>query len=181
MRKKYDCIFLDRDGTINLDTGYISRLQDFKFFDFAIEALDMLKILTDNFIIITNQSGVARGLIFERDLIKINQFIFKKFLKNSLQLLDIYYCIDHPNNVSGRRKPGVDMFVEASKDYNLNLSKCLMIGDSKTDILPAKTLGMESMLVLSGLGEKYKNSFDENEKPDYISKDLLIGAIDLVK
>ena len=46
MRKKYDCIFLDRDGTINLDTGYISGLQDFKFFDFAIEALDMLKILT---------------------------------------------------------------------------------------------------------------------------------------
>ena len=56
-----------------------------------------------------------------------------------------------------------------------------MIGDSKTDISPAKILGMESMLVLSGKGEKYKNSFQEQEKPDYISKNLLYGAIELIK
>jgi ribonucleotide monophosphatase NagD (HAD superfamily) len=55
-----------------------------------------------------------------------------------------------------------------------------MIGDSKTDILPAKVLGMESMLVLSGEGEKYKNSFYEKEKPDYISKNLMFGAIELI-
>ena len=113
MRKKYDCIFLDRDGTINIDPGYISKLQDFKFFDFAFAALDMLKTLTNNFIIITNQSGVSRGLILEKDLIKINEYIFEEFSKNNLELLDIYYCTDHPDNSSDRRKPGVGMFVEA--------------------------------------------------------------------
>ena len=181
MSKKYDCIFLDRDGTINTDPGYISKLQDFKFFDFAVAALDMLKTLTTNFIIITNQSGVSRGLIFEKDLKKINEYIFKEFSKNNLQLLDIYYCTDHPDNSSGRRKPGVEMFVEASDKYGLDLSRCLMIGDSKTDILPAKILGMESMLVLSGEGEKYENSFYEEERPDYISKNLMFGALELIK
>lgn len=180
MSKKYDCIFLDRDGTINTDPGYISKLQNFKFFDFSIAALDRLKTLTNNFIIITNQSGVSRGLILEKDLIKINEYIFEEFSKNDLELLDIYYCTDHPDNSSGRRKPGVEMFVEASDKYCLDLSKCLMIGDSRTDILPAKILGMESMLVLSGRGEEYKNSFNEEEKPDYISKNLMFGAIDLI-
>lgn len=181
MNKKYDCIFLDRDGTINIDPGYISKLQDFKFFDFAFAALNMLKTLTTNFIIITNQSGVSRGLILEKDLKKINEYIFKEFSKNNLQLLDIYYCTDHPDNSSGRRKPGVEMFVEASDKYSLDLSRCLMIGDSKTDILPAKILGMESMLVLSGEGEKYENSFYEKERPDYISKNLMFGALELIK
>ena len=180
MSKKYDCIFLDRDGTINTDPGYISKLQDFKFFDFAVAALDMLKTLTNNFIIISNQSGVARGLILEQDLIEINEYIFEEFLKNNLELLDIYYCFDHPDNSSDRRKPGVEMFVEASNQYCLDLSRCLMIGDSKTDILPAKVLGMESMLVLSGEGKKYKNSFHEKEKPDYITKNLMFGAIELI-
>ena len=154
---------------------------DFKFFDFAVTALDMLKTLTNNFIIITNQSGVSRGLILEADLIKINDYIFEEFSKNNLGLLDIYYCIDHPDNSSGRRKPGVEMFVEASDKYCLDLSRCLMIGDSKTDILPAKILGMESMLVLSGEGEKYKNSFYEEEKPDSSFKNLMLGAIELIK
>ena len=181
MSKKYDCIFLDRDGTINIDPGYISRLQDFKFFDFAVPALEMLKTLTNNLIIMTNQSGVSRGLILEKDLIKINKFIFEKFSKNNLGLLDIYYCTDHPNVLSNRRKPGIEMFVEASEKYCIDLSRCLMIGDSKTDILPAKVLGMESMLVLSGEGKKYKNSFNEEEKPDYIYKNLMFGAIELIK
>ena len=73
------------------------------------------------------------------------------------------------------------MFIEASGEYCLDLSRCLMIGDSKTDIIPAKILGMDSMLVLSGEGEKHKNSFEQEEKPDYISKNLLFGAIELIK
>lgn len=180
MSKKYDCIFLDRDGTIDTYPRYISKLQDFIFFDFAVTDLNMLKTLTSNFIIISNQSGVARGLILEEDLIKINEYSFEEFSKNNLELLDIYYFFDHPDNSSDRKKPGVDMFVEASNQYCLDLSRCLMIGESKTDILPAKILGMESMLVLSREGKKYKNNFHEKEKPDYISKNLMFGAIELI-
>ena len=66
--KKYDTIFLDRDGTINFDPGYISSLDDFKFYDFTLKALKNLKKITKQFCIITNQSGVARGIIDPDDL-----------------------------------------------------------------------------------------------------------------
>ena len=82
MDKKYDCIFLDRDGTINIDPGYISDVKDFKFYDYAFDALRVLSKLSANFIIITNQSGVARGIIKESNLIEINEFIFKSFVEN---------------------------------------------------------------------------------------------------
>ena len=181
MDKKYDCIFLDRDGTINIDPGYISDVKNFKFYDYAFDALRVLSKLSANFIIITNQSGVARGIIKESNLVDINKFVFKNFAKNNINLLDIYFCTDHPENATSRRKPGVGMFLEASNDFNIQLSNCLMIGDASSDILPAVTLGMDSMLVLSGRGRTFIESFDEDSKPDYIAENLLIGARKLVK
>ena len=86
---KYDCIFFDRDGTINHDPGYISKLKDFIFFEFTISALNLLASITNKFIIITNQSGVSRGLIKENDLLIINDFIMNEFKKNKLPLLKI--------------------------------------------------------------------------------------------
>ena len=71
MVSKYDCVFLDRDGTINFDTGYIPSVKDLKFYDYTFKALRLLKSLTKSFIIITNQSGVSRGLIKEKKLIEI--------------------------------------------------------------------------------------------------------------
>ena len=77
MSARYECIFLDRDGTINIDPGYISKVEDFEFYDYTFNALELLSSLTKYFIIITNQSGVSRGLIEEKELIKINNFNFK--------------------------------------------------------------------------------------------------------
>ena len=178
---KYDCIFFDRDGTINYDPGYISKLRYFKFFDFAIEAMGMLAKVSDKFIMVTNQSGVSRGLIKQKDLLKINDFIISEFKNNNVPLLKIYYCIDHPDFASERRKPGVGMFLEASKEFDLNLSNCLMIGDSISDIEPAITLGMDSMLVLTGNGENDQHSFVHNKRPKYIMENILAGAMFLNK
>ena len=152
---KYDCIFFDRDATINHDPGYISKLKDFIFFEFTISALNLLASITNKFIIITNQSGVSRGRIKENDLLIINDFIMNELKKNKLPLLNIYYCTDHPDHATNRRKPGSGMFLEAARDYNIDLSNCLMIGDSISDIQPANNLGMESMLVLTGNGESH--------------------------
>ena len=109
--RKYDCIFFDRDGTINHDPGYISKLKDFIFFEFTISALKLLVSITNKFIIITNQSGVSRGLIKENDLLRINDFIMNELKKNKLPLLKIYYCTDHPDHATDRRKPGSGMFL----------------------------------------------------------------------
>ena len=181
MDKKYDCIFLDRDGTINIDPGYISDVKDFKFYDYTFDALRTLRKLSANFIIITNQSGVARGIIKESNLIDINKFIFKNFAENNINLLNIYFCADHPEDATSRRKPGLGMFIEASNDFNIQLSNCLMIGDSLSDILPAVALEMDSMLVLSGKGKTFIESFDKDFKPSYFAENLLAGARELVK
>ena len=181
MNSKYDCIFLDRDGTINIDPGYISSVKDLKFYDNTFEALRLLKSLTKSFIIITNQSGVSRGIIEEDKLIEINSFIYSKFLENKLNLLNIYYCTDLPENASSFRKPGVGMFLQASSEYNIDLTKCIMIGDSYKDIVPANELGMSSLLVLTGNGKKDLNKFDQLFKPDYIAEDLFSGAKNLMQ
>jgi len=174
--RQYDCIFFDRDGTINHDPGYISKLKDFIFFDFTISALKLLASITDKFIIITNQSGVSRGLIKENDLLKINDFIMNELKQNKLPLLKIYYCTDHPDHASDRRKPGPGMFLDAARDYNINLSKCLMIGDSISDIQPANDLSMDSMLVLTGNGKSHHSRFSEENEPTYVSQNILTGA-----
>ena len=181
MDKKYDCIFLDRDGTINIDPGYISDVKNFKFYDYTFDALQVLNKLSNKFIIITNQSGVSRGIIKINKFIEINRFIYKSFAENNINLLNIYFCTDHPKKATARRKPGIGMFLEASNDFSIELSNCLMIGDSSSDILPAFNLGMDSMLVLSGRGKTFVESFDENFKPNYISENLWTGARELVK
>ncbi len=181
MISKYECIFLDRDGTINIDSGYIPSVKDLKFYDYTFKALKLLKSLAKSFIIITNQSGVGRGLIKEKNLIDINSFIRSKFLENELNLLDIYYCTDLPKDASIFRKPGVGMFLQASSEHNIDLTKCIMIGDSFIDIVPAKKLGMSSLFVLTGNGKKDLNKFDHSLKPDYIAKNLFSGAKDLIK
>ena len=181
MTNKYECIFLDRDGTINIDPGYISNVKDLKFYDYTFNALRLLKPLTKSFIIITNQSGVSRGLIKEKKLIEINSFIHSKFLENKLNLLNIYFCTDLPGVGSTFRKPEVGMFLQASTEHNIDLTNCIMIGDSYKDIVPANKLGMSSLFVLSGNGKKDLHKFDQLFKPDHISENLLIGAKDLIK
>ena len=174
--RKYDCIFFDRDGTINHDQGYISKLKDFIFFEFTISALKLLVSITNKFIIITNQSGVSRGLIKENDLLRINDFIMNELKKNKLPLLKIYYCTDHPDHATDRRKPGSGMFLDAARDYNIDLSNCLMIGDSISDIQPANNLGMDSMLVLTGNGKNHHSRFSKDNEPTYVSQNILTGA-----
>ena len=107
--------------------------------------------------------------------------IHSKFLENTLNLLDIYYCADLPGNGSTFRKPETGMFLQASIEHNLDLTKCIMIGDSHKDIIPAKKLGMSSLYVLSGNGKKDLNKFDHLIKPDHIAENLYLGAKDLIK
>ena len=95
--------------------------------------------------------------------------------------MNIYFCTDLPGVGSTFRKPEVGMFLQASSDYNIDLTKCIMIGDSYKDIVPAKKLGMSSLFVLSGNGKKDLHKFDHLFKPDYIAENLFLGAKDLIK
>ena len=173
--KKYDCIFLDRDGTLNPDSGYISDISDYKFYKFTLPALKLMSKKNNQFCIITNQSGVARGLVSIKSLKTINNFIRKEFSENSIPLLDIYMCFDHPDNASNRRKPGPGMFLEAKKEYNLKLSNCLMVGDSILDMKAGKNLGMETMLVLTGEGVKTLKNFQGSKFISHVAENIYKG------
>ena len=176
--RKYNTIFLDRDGTLNPDPGYISSLDQFEFYDFTISALQRLAYSGNRFCIVTNQSGVSRGLIDQDDLNKIHDYIKSEFFKNSIPLLDIYICTDHPDKASNRRKPGSGMFLEAVNDHSINLSESLMVGDSVHDIESGNNLDMDTVLVLTGRG---KDTIKDN--PDLlptIAVNDLQGAADWI-
>ena len=173
--KKFDCIFLDRDGTLNPDSGYINNILDYNFYDFTLPALEMMSKNNNRFCIVTNQSGAARGLIPIDSLNSINKFIRKKFSENNIDLLDIYMCFDLPDNASNNRKPGPGMFLKAKKEYNLNFSKCLMVGDSISDMEAGKKLGMETMLVLTGEGKKTLRNFQHEKSISYFAENIYEG------
>ena len=177
--KKYDCIFLDRDGTINSDSGYISTIKDFKLYDFTIPALKKLARLGNKFCIITNQSGVNRGLIKKEDLLLIHNFIEQIFEESQIPLLKIYTCFDHPDHSTERRKPGSGMFYEAKNDFGFDLKNCLMIGDSYVDIKAGILLEMDTMLVLTGHGERTLSVLKKNEIPTFVAKNLKKGVEEL--
>ncbi len=174
--KKYDCLFLDRDGTLNPDPGYINSLDDFTFYDFTLPALKKVCTIVDRVCIVTNQSGIGRGLIQQNNLDEIHRFIKKEFEINDIPLLDIYVCPDHPDNATERRKPGPGMFLEAEMDHNIDLMSSLMIGDSKSDIQSGEMLGMDTMLVLTGKGNDAMDNLPEYEMPTYIVKNLKEGV-----
>ncbi len=165
-------IFLDRDGTLNPDPGYIASLDDYHFYEFTLEALTRLS--PQSFILITNQSGVARGLIEERNLEQIHEYIRKTFQNQGIDLKAIYVCTDHPDHASDRRKPGPGMFLEAAQDFDLDLTRCLMIGDAESDILAGQNLGMDTMLVLTGRGKETLPRLTDS--PTFVVENLLEGA-----
>ena len=174
MKKRYKTIFLDRDGTLNFDPGYISTVKDFNFYNFTFDALKLFKNTDSNFCIITNQSGVARGLIKPSELDQINDFIKNSFKKNKLNLLDIYFCADHPDNPSKFRKPNTGMFEMAIKDHGVEIKNSLIIGDNLCDIQAGNRLGIDTMLVLTGKGQQVRSS--KKIKPTYVAKNILVGA-----
>ncbi len=173
--KKYDTIFLDRDGTINPDPGYIRSLDQFEFYPNTIPALNHLLCVGNQFCIITNQSGIGRGLIQEDDLKKIHDYIEEEFEKNNLPLIGIYHCPDHPEHATLMRKPGPGMFQKAANEHGINLENCLMVGDAVSDIEAGVNLGMETLLVLTGKGMKTVDSL-KTIRPTFIAEDILDGA-----
>ena len=173
--KKYNTIFLDRDGTINPDPGYISSLDQFEFYDFTFSALKRLAIVGHRFCIVTNQSGVSRGLIKPKELDRIHDYVKNQFMDNSIPLLGVYIATDHPDRATNRRKPGVGMFLEASNEHFIDLNKSLIIGDSINDIQAGEDLGMDTILVLTGRGSQAVIDYPDL-KPNAVVNDLREAA-----
>lgn len=139
------CVFLDRDGTINIDYGYVYRKDDFVFKKDVIEALRILKEKKYFIIVITNQSGIARGYYTEEDVRSLHEHVNQVLNSYGTFIDAFYYCPHHEDGAIQKyslkcncRKPGIDCFIKAKQDYNIDLLNSYMIGDKSSDLMAAK-------------------------------------------
>ncbi len=158
-------IFLDRDGTVMRDVDYCGDPARVEVFPGAADALRHLKGSGYKLIIITNQSGIARGYFNENDYRAVEREFFRQLGDD---LIDgTYYCADLPKANSPRRKPAPGMIFEAQRDHHLNLARSYLIGDKRTDIECGRNAGVRTILVQTGYGAR-----EPDCRADWIVRDL---------
>jgi D-glycero-D-manno-heptose 1,7-bisphosphate phosphatase len=177
----YRTVFLDRDGTINEEVGFLDQVEKFKLLPRAGEAIRLLNRNDFKTIVITNQSGVARGYFPESLVLKVHQKM-KDLLKNEGAYLDgVYYCphlpdgMGSPNSQSCNcRKPKTGLVDIVLKELNIDFSKSYSIGDRGSDIEFGRRIRVKTIMVLTGYGkEELEHIGDQwKSKPDYVVQDL---------
>lgn len=171
-------IFLDRDGTLNPDPGYIKSPDQFELFPGVSEALARLKRAGARLIVVTNQSGIARGLLSRKDLDAVHMKL-KRLLDGAGVTLDaIYFCPHHPDDGCECRKPNRGMIDQAVRECGVTLDHSYLIGDHSRDIKLAKRVGARSILVTTGVvspqdAERLQAS---GEAPDWTASSLAEAA-----
>lgn len=164
-----NAVFLDRDGTINEDLGYICSMDQFQLIPKTIEALQALQKHYQLFII-TNQSGVTKGEFTEKELILFNSKIEDFLKEKEVSIQKTYYCPHLRSDNCHCIKPLPFFMQQASRDYNINLEYSFVVGDHPHDVEMGLNLGSKSIYVLTGHGEKHRDNLDV--KPDFIAHDL---------
>jgi len=156
-------IFLDRDGVINKEVNYLHKIDDFEFINGVFEACIHYQRLGYEIIIITNQSGIARGLYSESDYQNLTKWMMNQFLEKKIRILDIFHCPHLPNLNCGCRKPKPGLLINAKIKHNIDMTKSWMIGDKEVDIESANASGIKNtILVRSGHEIDEQNSKAKN-------------------
>ena len=147
-------IFLDRDGTINIEKGYLYKIADFEFIDgmpLAIQRWNKLGFLV---IVVTNQAGIARGYYKEKDVEILHMYINEELSKYNAHIDKFYYCPHHPTEGKGKylkdcncRKPKTGLFERAIEENDIDISESYLFGDKNSDLEAGKKLGIKSFLV----------------------------------
>lgn len=147
-------IFLDRDGTINVEKNYLYKIEDFEFLPRVIDALKILQDAGFCLIIVTNQSGIARGFYSEEDLRRLHDWMTDSLLKQGIKIEHIYYCPHHPEASVDKyrknceyRKPGIGMYMHAVADFDIDLEKSYAIGDKLRDCAICKMTECKGFLI----------------------------------
>jgi D,D-heptose 1,7-bisphosphate phosphatase len=174
----HKAIFIDRDGTLIEEVGYLKMLEDLRFTPRAVNALELFHQHGFLNIVITNQSAIARGILSPKELNKIHQKMKLLAKEEGGTIDDIFYCPHFPEgrvapyNIDCEcRKPKPGMILEAAEKHHLNLNECILVGDKPSDLQLAEQAGIRGVLVLTGYGKTtqqelqsdvdiYENLFD---------------------
>lgn len=177
-------VFLDKDGTINFDVGYLNDPSHLKLIPGSSEAIKMLNKAGFKVVVISNQSGVARGILSEDILQSVDKKLQKELLKEGAFVDAIYYCPHHPEHgvypyrkACECRKPHNGLVKKAVKNLDIETSRSFFVGDKVSDIETGVNSGTKTVLVLTGKG---RESLDREElkkiKPTHIAENLLDAA-----
>ena len=159
-------VFLDRDGTLMHDTGYVGDPALVEIYPGVSEALVLLKAAGFKTIIVTNQSGIPRGYFTEADFHAV-QARFETLIGPGL-IDAVYYCAEHPDRATERRKPGPGMLLEGARDHGIDLTRSWMIGDRAGDLDAGVRAGARSILVRTGEGSSAKVDGAEFVAADFV-------------
>ncbi len=174
-------VFVDRDGTISEEVGYIRNIDQFRLMPKSAEAIKLINKSGLKAIVVTNQAGVAKGYFPEEMVSRVHRKMEKTLSEQGAFLNGIYYCPHHPGGVveSYRktcdcRKPASGLLKQASKDHSIDLSSSYMVGDKVTDIECAHRAGVKGILVLTGYGEDELKKIEGTKarEPEYVADDL---------
>jgi len=145
-------LFLDRDGVVNRDFGYVYEIEKFEFIQGVFEACKKARALGYKIIIITNQSGIGRGYYTEADFQHLTKWMLKRFLEEGIDIAGVYYCPDTPDKKESKcRKPAPGMILDAAKAHGVDMAQSWLIGDKESDIKAAINAGLnQHVLVRSG-------------------------------
>jgi len=174
-------VFLDRDGTINHDVGYLSSPGELELLPGSAEALRRLGEAGLKLIVVTNQSGIARGLIEEMRIADIHARLDEMLHEHGAGVDAYYYCPHHPEHGErvecDCRKPGPGMARTAAREHGIDLSRSYFVGDKYSDIMLGKNAGGRTVLVLTGYGPSERIRLEgAGVKPDMIADGLLEAA-----
>lgn len=171
-------VFLDRDGTLNEDPGYLGNPDEVRLLPGVGESLAFLKNkLKFKLIVISNQSGIARGLLTHEDVQAVNERINQLLSSYSVEIDKFYYCPYHPEFNSEQdcicRKPSPAMIYESAKEFGINLCKSYLVGDSVSDVECGMQAGIKTVLVLTGYGNDHLSILQkENKIPIFVASNF---------
>lgn len=179
-------IFLDRDGTINIDTGYIGDANLVSLYPGVPEGIKKLKDqLGFIIIVISNQSGITRGLITSKDVEKVNNRINELLQLSKTNIDAFYYCPYHPDYDSQEkcvcRKPSPNLVFESAKKFNVDLTHSYFAGDKISDIECGKNAGLKTILITNSLNEAEINQLQYSQNSANFVADNFLSLVEFIK
>jgi len=183
-------VFIDRDGTISEEVGYVNHVSRYRVFPFAAEAVRTLNEAGWLAVLVTNQAGVARGYFAEEMIGAVHGVLAAELERGGARLDAVYYCPHHPTVGEPPyrldcdcRKPRPGLIRRAAAELGLDLARCWMVGDRHSDTELARNAGVRSAFVLSGYGrgELEHQSQAWQHRPDLVAENLLEAVRKIVE
>ena len=176
-------VFLDRDGTLIEEVGYLSHLDPIVLYPWSIESVKLLNRAGFKVVVVTNQAGVARGLFDEDFIDEAHRFLDQKFSDGGATIDKFYYCPHHPEasveayrSECDCRKPKAGMLWKAAQELQLELSHSFVIGDRLSDLRLGPAVGAKSVLVRTGYGETTARELTDDVEVAYTAQELMTAV-----